>query len=87
VRRGANQDSTGREFSSSSNITFVTRASSLGLVPRGMPRHLPGPSVAGSGSSTQSRPASLLQWRMVALLNMLDKLPGNEESCWCTTQC
>jgi len=32
--------------------------------------------VAGSGSSTQSRPASLLQWRMVALLNMLDKLPG-----------
>eukprot|EP00964_Phaeocystis_antarctica_P072087 scaffold44043_cov36-Phaeocystis_antarctica.AAC.2 len=25
-----------------------------------MPRHLPGPSVAGSGSSTQSRPASLL---------------------------
>ena len=62
-------------------------APSLGRVPRGMPRHLPGPSVAGSGSSTQSRPASLLQWRMVALLNMLDKLPGNEESCWCTTQC
>ena len=56
-------------------------------VPRGMPRHLPGPSVAGSGSSTQSRPANLLQWRMVALLNMLAKLPGKDECCWCTTQC
>ena len=63
------------------------RRSSLGRVPRGMPRHLPGPSVAGSGSSTQSRPASLLQWRMVALLKMLTTLPGKQKPCWCTAQC
>ena len=30
---------------------------------------------------------NLLQWRMVALLNMLAKLPGKDECCWCTTQC
>eukprot|EP00964_Phaeocystis_antarctica_P053763 scaffold31573_cov33-Phaeocystis_antarctica.AAC.1 len=33
------------------------RSAVAGGVPRGMPRHFPGPSVAGSGSSTQSRPA------------------------------
>ena len=37
------------------------------------------PFVAGLGSSTHSRPASLLQWRMVALLKMLAKLPGRQD--------
>eukprot|EP00964_Phaeocystis_antarctica_P082390 scaffold51660_cov37-Phaeocystis_antarctica.AAC.2 len=74
-----------------SNISFLSAVqcgrSSLGRVPRGMPGNLPGPSDAGSGSSTLSRPARLLQWRMVALLKILAKFPGKEESCWCTTQC
>jgi len=35
--------------------------SSLGRVPRGLLRHLPGPSVAESGGSTPPRSAGLLQ--------------------------